>query len=40
MYGTRLAEDSRARNGNRKRTGMRYKRYGDEFLIDNIQPMR
>ena len=25
-------------NGNRKRIGMRYNRYGDEFLIDNIQP--
>ena len=26
------------RSGNRKRTGMRYNRYGDDFLIDNIQP--
>ena len=26
------------RSGNRKRTGMRYKRYGDGFLIDKIQP--
>ena len=26
------------RNGNRKRTGMRYNRYGDDFLIDKIQP--
>ena len=26
------------RNGNRKRTGMRYNRYGDHFLIDKIQP--
>ena len=26
------------RSGNRKRTGMRYKRYGDDFLIDKIQP--
>ena len=26
------------RTGNRKRTGMRYNRYGDDFLIDNIQP--
>ena len=25
-------------SGNRKRTGMRYNRYGDDFLIDNIQP--
>ena len=25
-------------NGNRKRTGMRYNRYGDVFLIDKIQP--
>ena len=24
--------------GNRKRTGMRYNRYGDDFLIDKIQP--
>ena len=26
------------RSGNRKRTGMRYTRYGDDFLIDKIQP--
>ena len=26
------------RSGNRKRTGMRYNRYGDHFLIDKIQP--
>ena len=26
------------RNDNRKRTGMRYNRYGDDFLIDKIQP--
>ena len=26
------------RSGNRKRTGMRYNRYGNEFLIDKIQP--
>ena len=26
------------RSGNRKRTGNRYKRYGDDFLIDKIQP--
>ena len=27
-----------ARSGNRKRTGMRYNRYGDDFLIDKIRP--
>ena len=26
------------RSGNRKRKGMRYNRYGDNFLIDKIQP--
>ena len=26
------------RTGNRKKTGMRYNRYGDDFLIDKIQP--
>ena len=26
------------RRGNRKRTGMRYIRYGDDFLIEKIQP--
>ena len=26
------------RSGNRKRTGMRYNRYGDDFLIDKIRP--
>ena len=26
------------RSGNRTRTGMRYNRYGDDFLIDKIQP--
>ena len=26
------------RSGNCKRTGMRYNRYGDDFLIDKIQP--
>ena len=26
------------RSGNRKRTGMRYIRYGDDFLIDKIRP--
>ena len=26
------------RKGDRKRPGMRYNRYGDDFLIDKIQP--
>ena len=26
------------RSGNCKRTGMRYNRYGDDFLIDKIRP--
>ena len=26
------------RSGNRKRTGMRYNRYGEDFLIDKIRP--
>ena len=26
------------RSGNRKRTGMRYNRYGDDFLIDKMRP--
>ena len=26
------------RAGNRKRTGMRYNRYADDFLIEKIQP--
>ena len=26
------------RKGDRKRTGMRYNRYGDDFLIDKLQP--
>ena len=26
------------RSGNLKRTGMRYNSYGDDFLIDKIQP--
>ena len=26
------------RKGDRKRTGIRYNRYGDDFLIDKIQP--
>ena len=29
---------ARTRSGNRKRTGMRYNRYGNDFLIDKIQP--
>ena len=29
---------ARTRSGNRKRTGMRYNRYGDDFLIDKIRP--
>ena len=38
MDGTRLADNSKTRSGNRKRTGMRYNRYRDDFLIDKIQP--
>ena len=33
-----LPKTAGTRNGNRKRTGMRYNRYGDYFLIDKIQP--
>ena len=33
-----LPKTAGTRNGNNERTGMRYNRYGDEFLIDNIQP--
>ena len=33
-----LPKTAGTRNGNRKRTGMRYNRYGDDFLIDKIQP--
>ena len=33
-----LPRTSETRTDNRKRTGMRYNRYGDEFLIDKIQP--
>ena len=29
---------TRTKKGDRKRTGMRYNRYGDDFLIDKIQP--
>ena len=33
-----LPRTAGTRSGNRKRTGMRYNRYGDDFLIDKIQP--
>ena len=33
-----LSISAGTRSGNRKRTGMRYNRYGDDFLIDKIQP--
>ena len=33
-----LPRTAGTRNGNRKRTGMRNNRYGDDFLIDKIQP--
>ena len=33
-----LPRTAGTRNGNRKRTAMRYNRYGDDFLIDKIQP--
>ena len=33
-----LPRTAESRSGNRKRTGMRYNRYGDDFLIDKIQP--
>ena len=29
---------AKTRSGNRKRSGMRYSRYGDDFLIDKVQP--
>ena len=35
---TDLSIPAGTRSGNRKRTGMRYNRYGDDFLIDKIQP--
>ena len=35
---TDLPKTAGTRNGNRKRTSMRYNRYGDDFLIDKIQP--
>ena len=33
-----LPRTAGTRNDNRKRTGMRYNRYEDDFLIDKIQP--
>ena len=33
-----LPRTAETRKGNHKRTGMRYNRYGDDFLIDKIQP--
>ena len=33
-----LQRTAETRAGNRKLTGMRYNRYGDDFLIDKIQP--
>ena len=33
-----LPKTAGTRNGNRKRIGMRYNRYVDDFLIDKIQP--
>ena len=33
-----LPTTAETRSGNRKRTGMRYNRYGDDFLIDKIRP--
>ena len=33
-----LPQPSGTGSGNRKRTGMRYNRYGNDFLIDKIQP--
>ena len=33
-----LPRTAGTRNGNRRRTGKRYNRYGDDFLIDKIQP--
>ena len=33
-----LSNTARTRNGNRKRTCMRYNRYGGDFFIDKIQP--
>ena len=33
-----LPRTAETRSGNRKRTGVRYNMYGDDFLIDKIQP--
>ena len=33
-----LPRTAGTKNGDRKRPGMRYNRYGDDFLIDKIQP--
>ena len=33
-----LPRTAETRSGNRKRTSMKYNRYGDDFLIDKIQP--
>ena len=38
MDGARSTNITGTRTGNRKRTGMRYNKYGDDFLIDKIQP--
>ena len=38
MDGTDLPITAGTRSGNRERTGVRYNRYGDDFLIDKIQP--
>ena len=38
MDGTRTTNDERNQKGGRKKTGMRYNMYGDDFLIDKIQP--
>ena len=35
---TDLPMTMETRTGGRKKTGMRYNRYGDDFLIDKIQP--
>ena len=33
-----LLVTTETRKGGRKKTGMRYNRYGDDFLVDKIQP--
>ena len=35
---TDLPMTMETRTGGRKKTGMRYNRYGDDFLIEKIQP--